>query len=759
MTSVQAINAPPTLSAAQAVGEYLQSPDDLLKLVAFRKKLEKEKASIDARLKSGVKEQLDATKDGLRKLFGTRNNVQAVRDEMETVDRLCSDPKNVVPTFDQISRVSMVHRNFGQVEEMVNNLLEMSSKLDMLEAMLASNREEVVGPAPNLLAIHYNINQLEAFRNQTMHQAKKASADSRNTLTRWFERLNKLIKSFDEYIVDLARNILPLIRAGHSEVIVKLVKIAEIEGKEDEKAIAIRLVKRAAKMDAAAKFRSMQADARVFKHYRSNITKTIIESIKRKFEDALKEYEQDPAGFLDSLGWMYQDLIRIEEDVVPCFPPEWEIYSLFVREYHKTLNATLQKLLMSEPEASVLLTLHAWLKEYKKNMKELNVPPELMEPPLLDGKEQGLIEDYVNLIIKKLDEWTNNLMKTEIQAFTTRSEPLEEDSEGQYAMQGAIILFQMVNQQVDVAMESGQGAILARVVSEVNRVMRMIQEQWTKTLEGEFKKHVEKPEEAVPGLVEHTIALANDQIKSADFTEALSARLEPLVSEKYRVTISERLNDAIDGFLDVAKKCIQTLIDIIFNDLKPVTKQLFQQTWYDGTVIEQIVATMRDYMGDCQAFLNPTLLELLVEDLLDQFLVTYITALVNSPSKLKMPAATDRIKDDVSAVFKFFSAFKQPKELEESFEVIEMILGMLEASKSMVFLSFWSFAKVHGPNIQFVESLMKIRGDFDRSAANEVMESVKRKVKDEDISDPPEPTIMKKISIQSTFSRLLQRAT
>ncbi|KZT27901.1 exocyst complex component Sec6 [Neolentinus lepideus HHB14362 ss-1] len=758
MTSVQAINAP-TLSAAQAVGEYLQSPDDLLKLVAFRKKLEKEKASIDARLKSGVKEQLDATKDGLRKLFGTRNNVQAVKDEMVTVDRLCSDPKNVVPTFDQISRVSMVHRNFEQVEEMVNNLLEMSSKLDMLEDMLARNREEVVGPAPNLLAIHYNINQLEAFRSQTMHQAKKASSDSRNTLTRWFERLTKLIKSFDEYILDLARNILPLIRAGHSEVVVKLVKIAEIEGKEDEKAIAIRLVKRAAKMDAAAKFRSMQADARVFKHYRSNITKTITESIKRKFEEAYQEYEQDATGFLDSLGWMYQDLIRIEEDIVPCFPPEWEIYSLYVREYHKTLNVTLQKLVKSEPEASVLLTLHAWLKEYKKNMKELNVPPELMEPPLLDGKEQGLIEDYVSLIIKKLDEWTNNLMKTEIQAFATRSEPLEEDSDGQYAMQGAVILFQMVNQQVDVAMESGQGAILARVVSEVNRVMRMTQEQWTKTVEGEFKKHVEKPEESAEGLVEYDIALANDQIRSADFTEALSARLEPLVSEKYRVTISEGLNDAIDGFLDVAKRCIQTLIDIIFNDLKPVTKQLFQQTWYDGTVIDQIVATMRDYMADCQVFLNPTLLELLVEDLLDNFLVIYITALVNSPSKLKMPAATDRIKDDVSAVFKFFSTLKQPKELEETFEVIELILGMLEASKSMVFLSFWSFAKVHGPNIQFVESLIKIRGDFDRSAVSEVMESIKRKVKDEDLSDPPEPTIMKKIAIQGTFSRLLQRAT
>ena len=96
------------ISAAQSIGEYLQSPDDLLKIGAFRKKLEKEKASIDARLKNGVKEQLDATREGLRKLLSTRNNVQVIKDEMATVDTECSDPQNVVPTFDQISRVSIV---------------------------------------------------------------------------------------------------------------------------------------------------------------------------------------------------------------------------------------------------------------------------------------------------------------------------------------------------------------------------------------------------------------------------------------------------------------------------------------------------------------------------------------------------------------------------------------------------------------------------------------------------------------------------
>jgi exocyst complex component 3 len=71
-----------------------------------------------------------------------------------------------------------------------------------------------------------------------MHQAKKASAESRNKLARRFERLTSIIEAFDEHLIQLCRNILSLARGGHPEVIVKIVKIAEVEGREDEKVIS-----------------------------------------------------------------------------------------------------------------------------------------------------------------------------------------------------------------------------------------------------------------------------------------------------------------------------------------------------------------------------------------------------------------------------------------------------------------------------------------------------------------------------------------
>ena len=129
----------------------------------------------------------------------------------------------------------MVHRNFEQTEEMVNNLNEMSTKLDDLEEMLARDSEDILGPAPNLLRIHYQITRLEAFRNQTMHQAKKSPQSTRAKLTKYFDRLNRLIGAFDDYILDLARNILAIVRAGHPDVVVRLLKVVEAESREDEK--------------------------------------------------------------------------------------------------------------------------------------------------------------------------------------------------------------------------------------------------------------------------------------------------------------------------------------------------------------------------------------------------------------------------------------------------------------------------------------------------------------------------------------------
>lgn len=456
-----------------------------------------------------------------------------------------------------------------------------------------------------------------------------------------------------------------------------------------------------------------------------------------------------------------------------------------VKAYHQALYDFLANLTKSPGVgADTLLRLSQFPKEYAKTMtKELEVDPDWLEPRLLDGREASLVDDYFALISQRMDEWTANLMKTEVADFCSRAHPPEiSDADGLYGMQGAVILFQMLNQQVDLALESNQAAVLARVVDEAGRVIRGVQQQWLKILDQEYRKKATDPADFAPGLDLYITALANDQIKSADFTEALNSRLEPLVSAKYKSVIADQLNVAMDGYLDVAKRCVQILIDLVFDDLRPATKAFMTAGWYSSSTpgqpgqpgtaaaMEQVVETLKDYMTDFQEQLNPNLFDLLIEDVLDTFVLAYLTAIRRS-SKLRIPQACDRMRKDIDLAFAFFLQYKPKQELASYFDVLESVLTLMSASKMMVFLDvrstcslvssvrvpansdltrppppqYWPFRKKYGPALAFTEALMKARDDLDRSAVNEIMESVRRKVASEKLDEPDPPSIFDRL--------------
>lgn len=733
-----------TFSASAAVGEVLRQPDDLVKLAAYRNKLLKEKATLDAKLQEGVRLQLDATRDALIKLQESRAAAGLIREEMIEVEKLKRD-KDEGETFEKITRVSSVHRNFSQTAKMVSQLQSMADKVQYLGALLDDDRSHgPISSAPNLLPIHFQLQQLEAFRNETMHEAKRGDAADKQILTRWFEPLDQVGQEFEAWMWEISSNVVELARRGYGGTVVRLLKVIAFESKEDEKAVALRLMRKVGTADNSAKFRSMQANARVIKNYRHKFLDALDKAIVDAYQRHYDANRDDLMTFIDELQFIYKDIIRIKDDVDPLFPADYEIVQRMIKKYHKGLNDILRKVVADAPEAQVLLHLHAWTKEYRQSMKELEVPKEWLQPPLLDGKSQDLIEDYVRLIITKLDEWTINLQREETGKFKWRASEPNIGADGLFGMDGVVDFFQLVNQQIDLALDSNQGAVLSRVVTECAKVMRRVQAEWVKIVADEARLQAErKPEEVAGGLVEYVIALANDQLRAADYTEALQHRLEPLVSDKYKAVIADRLNEAIDGYLDVAKRCTSALVEIVFNDLRPATRALITPQWYTDSLLPQIVETMRDYLGDYSAHLNPSIYEIVIEDMLDAFLIVYLTALRRAPANaLRMPVAAQKIRNDISQAFDFFSAYKQPAELEQSFDVMDQVASMLSASPDMVFMDYWKFAKVHGPQLDFVDSIMRSRDDLDRSAVSEVMDTIRRKAREEGIQDPQEPTIM-----------------
>ncbi|PWY98314.1 exocyst complex component Sec6 [Testicularia cyperi] len=780
-------NAP---STSNLVAEFLKSPDDMSKIPALRKKLLKEQASLSAKLKVGAKDQLEAVRDGLLKLQATRTDVAAIREAFAQIEALYSNDNDdgtsasatgpgsrskqseANRSFRVISEVSQIHRNFVQTATTLGKLDALPSQIQTLAVMLERSRNDLMGPATDLLPLHFHLSQLETFRNETFQIARTCSADVRSTVAEFFAPLDELVRSFDEYLMALGERIMDLARDGRPAVVVKLLKIIEKESREDERAAAIRLAKRA-NLEGAARFRSVVANARVIKLYRPKLLEAIDRSTKELFDECWSRFGAGPDGedaqatagngngnpleFLEHLDWIYDDLRMVRDEVQPLFPTDYNALRIYVKSYHKHLGSILrERILATDPEASALLELYQFTTGYVATMtKEVGAEKGWLEPSLLAGKEQGIIEDYLGLITKKIDEWTANLMSDEVREFVARQNPPDEDNEGLYGLQGAAILFQMVNQQVDVAADSGQASVLAKVVDHAAKAMHSTQSTWLRVLESEFKKQREakSQDDVVGGLVEYVIALANDQLKSADYAEALMARLEAMVSKKYAAGIREAVDNALNGFLDVSKRCTQVLVDLVFSDLRPALKDLFSfPMWYtEGAVTTTILETMRDYTTDYSDRLNPNLFDVLCDDLIDRFLIAYLGALRRVGSgKLKMPSAGERMRKDLEETKSMFVGFKKEEEVAERFEVLEMVVSMISSSATMVFLPYWSFARSHGAHLAFLESIMKARDDLKRDDVNSLMESARRKVKSEGINDlVPEtggPTVMSRVA-------------
>lgn len=241
------------------------------------------------------------------------------------------DPRSQIQGFGKLVEVSIVHRRLTSTLDMVNSLRSMYSRLSHLSSLLSADRSDPLGPSPNLLPIHYHLTELETFRNETLAQANKSALtrdkakQTIEVLDKYFERLGETIEAFEAHYFRLSRELLALSRKGNSAVAVKLCKIAEVEGARDQRAIAIRMVKKSGNLDVASRFRSLHADARTIKHYRSKVLEQIREGCKTEVEKSFRRAEEDGVRWIEELEWVYDDLDLVREKLVDKFPEDWKV--------------------------------------------------------------------------------------------------------------------------------------------------------------------------------------------------------------------------------------------------------------------------------------------------------------------------------------------------------------------------------------------------------------------------------------------------
>ena len=742
------MNDPPLEDSTSKLAELLKHPDDLDKLISLKSEFQRKKTAIDSQLKLGLKEQLEITQNGMSSITDGQRLVNMIKEEMMKIDKLCAEAQGMISEFPEVSKMSVMQRNFAAVEGMKEAVDSFANRLADLEDLLREDDADLENQ-PNLLAIHEGLTSLRDVRDQAMDQVKGSvegesgmelienlPLESGATLRDYFAKLDDVVDWFDEHVGQACINIIPLVQAGNNGIVVRLALVIEEEEKKDRQVKALQDAQREFQ-DVASRFKSINVGHRELRGYKKKFLQAVEGSAQAQFETVKQAFLEDPERLDKSLRWFFNDLNTVKLGLQDLVPKKWKIFRAYTNIYHKLQHDFLVERLDDKDITPVhMLAILNWVGKYHSKMSRLGVVEADLKPHVIDEREGDLVREYRNLITKAVEEWMDRMARTDRKAFTSRTDgSLDQDAENHLHTKSLGDMWTMLREQLAVAQSSGRPDVVEGVVDAMMRALKGRQQMWERLVDDECRK-VENiaditQAEGISSLQEWLAAIANDQITNIDdnpesgttsFFTRFKRDYEPLVTPAYASTSTMEHESLTNGYVDLATHCMSLFASMMFaTDFRDVMREFFTPAWYRSKPMAQIIATFEDYLSGENNFseiLHPSLRDILIEEMSDALLVRYLEGVKNKNVKFRRSDPfTDKIKEDLQTVFTFFSQFPDTFELvKEKWRAVLAFESLLSADKGQGVVDAFAQLKASYWDVQigWVESVLRARDDFDR---------------------------------------------
>ncbi|KAI2473486.1 exocyst complex component Sec6 [Annulohypoxylon bovei var. microspora] len=743
------------------LSELLRHPDDLDKIPALKLEFTRKKTAVDSQLRGGLREQLETTQAGMSGITDGQKTLQLIRDEMMKIDTLCSESQNMIKDFASINLVSQAHRNFGAVEMMVENLQTFNDRLNRVENMLREDEADKEN-MPNLLGVHYELTQLRNIRDDAMEQIQRADDPSlQSTLEDYFSRLDEAIDWFDEHVGLVALNMINLLIADNNSLVVRLAIIVEAEEKSDQRVEALQEALKDHK-EMATRFQSITDGAKKVRGYKEKFLRAISVNCEGQFQEVRGEFLDDPTKLDKMMKWYFNDLNAVKQGMVSLMPKKWKILKTYGDIYHQLMHDFLVGMI-DDPDSSSANTLEIinWPEKYYKKMRKLGFSESDLKPHVIDNREQELVKDFRQLIIKFLDQWIERIFAQEKRDFAERNvegSNLDTDEYGYFRTKNLVDMWRMMREQVDVAGNSQRTDVAEGVIDAMFLRLRGRQQSFQKMLEDEAAIYEadKMPElEGFQALQDWLIATANDQMACIDDNEeesrfaylsSFKQKFEPLVTPQYMERADNEIALLRESYIDLSTWCLSKFASLVIAvDFGAVMPTFFTPKWYETTAMKQMIITVEEYIGDYQQVLHHSLVDIFIQILADELLVQYLGSVRNKGAKFRRTEPfQDKIFNDVATAFEYFRSLPNQDlsgEITQTWRVTEDFNKLLTSPKEQLPDVFEEFkTKYWDLQITWVEAVLRSRDDFERAMLN----SVKARAAQMDVVRGPE-TIMVKI--------------
>lgn len=631
--------------ALNRISNLISIEDDLVKISALRQQFSKEKSTIDHKLNSVTKLQINSIISNLTKLNESSSKLTHIKLEINKVNSIYDESIGSIDNYDSIQRMTKANQFFKQVKNLLDDITGFRRNLDNLNSLIKNELDLIIDdityPLDHLFKIHYNLTQLRNFQDYIEVFLDMLSDDLKAIINNIGTPLKVTVKNFDELLKEIIISLTEAIKEGNTQLVFKLVKIIDFEANEDLKVVLkqnLKLTENMVNIDYA-KTRLRK------RNYKKFLFDKLEESLIETFDQCIKHFLHDQMLVYDNLNWLEDEIIFVNDTLSQYFPKSWNINSFMQGVYYNKLHNFTMDIIKTDPPAEDLLRILSYDTHYNKFLVALqsiddNKTVKAGKSIIGEDLKNIVLEDYLKVIVDKMEEWNENLIKSETQTFNRREVPPDlynyhqviedEDANDQpimldietavYVLPDFKVALSMLKEQADVAAESGYGKILVGVIEHwstcyIKRVVNyqevideefdnymsiynnerfLIKESKAKRLLRRRKSndHInldemtqeELSQISKEGLIEYLAALGNTfEINTDRLQDKFLLTYKDKVHTTYKGAIEKAFEDTVTPSTELNAQVIRTIVDIIINDLYPALSQLFSKNWYEGS--------------------------------------------------------------------------------------------------------------------------------------------------------------------------------
>uniref|UniRef100_A0A1B6F7T9 Exocyst complex component 3 n=1 Tax=Cuerna arida TaxID=1464854 RepID=A0A1B6F7T9_9HEMI len=699
-------------AAAKHVINMLQRPGQLEKVDQFKRRVSRKKISVEAMLKTAMQSQLDGVCVGLNQLSTALQDIQEIRQNLKEINDSFVNIPELGNKLNEVRNKNITHSQFVTAMENLKHLFTVPESVEKTKQWINEGK---------LLHAHQSLMDLENSRDDLLYELHKISNQKQADKI--------LLKAYFEEVEEVSQELAKQLRLVLSRTLNTVRKEPTVI------VTALRIIEREEKADEFAQGRYSRSNFMPPgrpKEWRKMAMEVLKQSVSQRIEGTQVDERENNKMWLVMHLELTRQLILEDLRVVktlcgPCFPPHYNIVNEFVSMYHNCLSRHLEEIIQNGLEGNEYVSVLSWIVNTYTGPElmqhpELNIGIASVGPLLGSSVIHKLQQQYLSNMEANYVDWMQKTLETEKQDWLNGIAP-EGDQDGYFHTAAPVIIFQMIDQNLQVTKTISQALTHKAMVLSMDQVAKygiMYREAIR-----EFKTRHFEDRSKVPFFTHYMITIVNNCLLFVELAQQMKQHYWR--SDFSNDESNFQFNFLLKTYQDLRDEAAQFLLEEAFLDLESHFQDLITTKWITSTIpVDTICVTLDDYFQD-YGHLRVKNFESVISEAENLVARRYISAMLQKKVIFKTyeerRAAGNKILKEVNQIKTLFCkiAPKLANRVDSPLETIKSLAEVLK-SEDLEILSLDLHSLVDKyPDIteDQLSRLLSLRGDLSRSEIRE----------------------------------------